>query len=214
MLDVAVRGAVATVTLSRPDQRNALSVELREALAAGLARVGEEAEVRVTVVTGAGRAFCAGMDVAEFGSGAPLVHSTEAMVDALLAHPKPLVADVNGAALGGGFVLALLCDIRIVRPEASFGFPEVEQGIAPSYGAAAGVLPHGLAAELCLTGRIVDYREAITLGIGVRDSPVERLASLPPRPWKRTPHPALAEEREALRAAVLTGPAGPVEDRP
>ena len=71
------------------------------------------------------------------------------------------------------------------------------------------MLPHGLAAELCLTGRIVDYREAIALGIGVRDSPVERIASLPARPWKRTPHPALYEEREAFRRAVT-----PAADRP
>ena len=185
---------------------------MREGLAAALTSVGEEPDVRVTVVTGAPPAFCAGMDVDEFGSGAPLVHSTEAMIDALIAHPKPLVADVNGAALGGGFVLALLCDIRIVRPEASFGFPEVERGIPASYGAAAGVLTHGLAAELCLTGRIVDYREAIALGIGVRDSPVERLASLPPRPWKRTAHPALLEERAAFRAAILKEE--PAADRP
>jgi enoyl-CoA hydratase/carnithine racemase len=164
--------------------------------------VGADDDVRVTVITGAGKAFCAGMDVTQFGSGEPLVTSTEAMVDALLAHPKPLVADVNGEALGGGFVIALLCDIRIVRPEASFGFPEVERGIPASYGAAATALPHGLAAELCITGRIVDYREAILLGIGIRDSPIERIASLPPRPWKRTAHPALAEEREAFRAAI------------
>ena len=174
--------------------------------------MGQEPDVRVTVITGAPPAFCAGMDVDDFGKGAPLVHSTEAMVDALIAHPKPLVADVNGTALGGGFVLALLCDIRIVRPEASFGFPEVERGIPPSYGAAAGALAPGLAAELCLTGRIVDYREAISLGIGVRDSPIPRLAELPPRPWKRTPHPALMEEREAFREAVLRE--APAADRP
>jgi enoyl-CoA hydratase len=176
---------------------------MREALASALAQVGEDPEVRVSVVTGAPPAFCAGMDTGEFGMGEPLVRSTEAMIDALIAHPKPLVADVNGAALGGGFVLALLCDVRIVRPESSFGFPEVERGIPASYGAAAGALAPGVAAELCLTGRIVDYREAISLGIGIRDSPVERIASLPPRPWTRRPHPALAEEREAFRAAVL-----------
>ena len=174
--------------------------------------MGREPGVRVTVITGAPPAFCAGMDFTQFGAGAPLVHSTEAMVDALLAHPTPLVADVNGPALGGGFVLALLCDIRIVRPEASFGFPEVERGIPASYGAAATALPPGLAAELCITGRIVDYRDAISLGIGVRDSPVERIAGLPPRPWKRRPHPALFEEREAFRQAVFKE--APAADRP
>lgn len=167
--------------------------------------MGEDDDVRCTVITGAGSAFCAGMDVTQFGMGEPLVRSTEAMIDAVLAHPRPLVADVNGEALGGGFVLALLCDIRIVRPEASFGFPEVERGIPASYGAAATALAPGLAAELCITGRIVDYREAISLGIGVRDSPVKRIAELPVRPWKRRPHPALEEERHAFRAAVLDG---------
>jgi enoyl-CoA hydratase len=213
MLDVAVEGAVATLTLDRPDQRNALSIELREALAGALAEVGQDPAVRVTVITGAGPAFCAGMDVTQFGSGEPLVTSTEGMFDALLAHPRPLVADVNGAALGGGFALALLCDIRIVRPEASFGFPEVERGIPASYGAAATALPPGLAAELCLTGRTVDYREAIALGIGVRDSPVQRLSELPLRPWKRRPHPALEEERQAFRKAIMDRPA-PAADQP
>lgn len=203
MLEVGVDSGVATLTLNRPEKRNALSIELREALAAALAEVGARDDVRCTVLTGAGSAFCAGMDVTQFGMGEPLVTSTEAMVDALIAHPRPLVADVNGEALGGGFVIALLCDIRIVRPEASFGFPEVERGIPASYGAAATALSHGLAAELCLTGRIVDYREAISLGIGIRDSPIARIASLPPRPWTRVPHPALERERQAFRAAVL-----------
>jgi enoyl-CoA hydratase len=141
--------------------------------------------------------------------GEPLVTSTEAMVEALLSHPRPLVADVNGPALGGGFVIALLCDVRVARPAATFGFPEVERGIPASYGAARTALPHALAADLCLTGRIVGADEAIRLGIAVAESPAARIASLPPRGiatavgWIREPHPALALEREAFRAAVL-----------
>jgi enoyl-CoA hydratase/carnithine racemase len=203
MLDVAVGGGIATLTLNRPEKRNALSIELREALAGALAQVGGDDAVRCTIITGAGSAFCAGMDTSQFGMGEPLVTSTEAMVDAILAHPKPLVADVNGPALGGGFVVALLCDIRVARPGAEFGFPEVERGIPASYGAAATALPHGLAAYLCLTGEILNYRQAIAYGVGVADNPAGKIAGLPPRPWMRTPHPALMQEREAFRAAVL-----------
>jgi enoyl-CoA hydratase len=180
--------------------------------------------VRCTLVTGRGSAFCAGMDTSQFGGDAAhrraLVESTEDFMDALLAHPKPLVAAVNGPALGGGFVLALLCDLRLAAEPACFGFPEVARGIPASYGAARAALPSAVAADLSLTGRVVDAREALRLGIvseitsdfGARAQAIAALpasATATVTAWARAGRAGaealLALEREAFRSAVLRG---------
>jgi enoyl-CoA hydratase/carnithine racemase len=223
-LDVAVAGGVATLTLNRPGKRNALSIELRRALAGALASAAADTEVRCTVITGAGSAFCAGMDTAQFGGDAAnraaLLESTDAMSSALLDHAKPLVAAVNGPAVGGGFVLALLCDLRLASSSARFGFPELERGIPASYGAARAALPRAVAADLCLTGRVVGAEEALGLGIvsavGDLDALVadraDRIAALPARgvdtvkQWMREdrgdPRALLDLERRAFEAAL------------
>ncbi len=229
-LAVSYEGAVATLTLNRPEKRNALSIDLRRELAAALRFTAEDDGVRAVVVAGAGAAFCAGMDVMQFGGDAEhrlaLVESTEAMIDALDEHPRPIVAAIGGPALGGGFVLALLCDLRIAGPRATFGFPEVVRGIPASYAAARAVLPRGTAAELCLTGRIVDARAALAMGVvgELAEDPdtaaharAQQIAALPPGGLARTKawmsqdgawRALLAEERRAFRAALLRGPKG------
>lgn len=230
-LDVAVEGGVALLTLNRPGKRNALSIELRRALAAALAEVGEDPSVRCTAITGAGEAFCAGMDVTQFGGDdenrRSLVDSTEALFGALDAHPKPLVAAVNGPALGGGFAMALRCDLRVAAATATFGFPEVARGI-PVYGAARATLPRAVAADLCLTGRTIGAQEALGLGVVSRVgedllAPAREIAGLPPRgigtavSWIRADRAAgeqLEVEMRAFREAVLRpapaeDPAGP-----
>jgi len=164
------------------------------------------------------------MDASQFGGDAAhrreLVESTEDFMEALLEHPKPLVAAVNGPALGGGFVLALLCDLRLAGESATFGFPEVARGIPASYGAARAALPPAVASDLALTGRIVDAVEALRLGIVSEVSPdpelparalarAEALAALPvsATAWARAgradAEALLEREREAFRAAVL-----------
>jgi enoyl-CoA hydratase len=219
VLDVTVAGGVATLTLDRPEKRNALSIALRHELARALRELGDE--VRATVITGAGSAFCAGMDTGEFGAGAPLLAATDAFLDALLEHPRPLVAAVNGPAVGGGFVLALLCDIRLAAPQARFGFPELARGIPASYGAARLALGRAAAAELALTGRVVGAQEAQRLGIvsavssDVLAAAAERaqwIARLPPAGvaatlgWVRAdrdgPRALLAAERAAFARAL------------
>jgi 2-(1,2-epoxy-1,2-dihydrophenyl)acetyl-CoA isomerase len=169
MLGIETREGVRTLTLRRPDKRNALSIELRHALADALRSSAEDPAVGAGILTGEGRGFCAGMDMTQFGGDAGnrtrLVESTEAMIGALVEHPKPLVAAVNGPARGGGFAVALLCDLRIAGAAASFGFSEVRLGIPPSYGAARAALPRGLAHDLCLTGRTVSAEEALAHGI-------------------------------------------------
>jgi len=160
---------IATVTLNRPDKRNALSVALRRELADAFEKLGGEPEVAVVVVTGAGSAFCAGMDKAEFGGDAAhrrdLFETSTRLFDALAKLPRPTIAAVNGPALGGGFALAAACDVRLAAPGAAFGHPEIALGIPPSYGALLRTLPDQVAREMAFTGRIVDAAEALALGI-------------------------------------------------
>jgi enoyl-CoA hydratase/carnithine racemase len=170
---------VAIVTLQRPEKRNALSIDLRVELADAFTALGDDGEVGSIVLTGAGPAFCSGMDVSQFGGDRAhkerLVETSIACFRAVGSCPKPVVAAVNGPALAGGFALALLCDLRLAAEEASFGFPELPQGIPPSYAAARAALPAPLAAELTLTGRLLDALGALRLGIVGAVHPAEEL---------------------------------------
>lgn len=221
-------GRVAVVTLNRPEKRNALSIELREALAKAFTELAGNDSVGCIVLTGAGSAFCSGMDTTQFSGDLEhrrrLVESSTAAFEAVGESPKPVVAAVNGPALAGGFALALLCDLRIASSEARFGYPELPQGIPPSYAAARAVLPATVAQELCLTGRIVSSQEAKKLGIVREVSPgdvadrgrqlAERVAGLPSRSVTETKRRTLLErkhlwgflfdeERQAFRRALL-----------
>jgi enoyl-CoA hydratase len=174
-------GGVALLTLNRPEKRNALSIEMRFALARLLDELGGDESVGCLVLTGAGSAFCSGMDVTQFGgdieSRRGIVDSSIAAFGGLGRFPKPAVAAVNGPAIAGGFALALLCDVRVASADARFGFGELPRGVPPSYASARAALPAALARELSLTGRIVHAAEALDLGI-VSDA-VEPEALLP-----------------------------------
>jgi enoyl-CoA hydratase len=160
---------VAVLTLNRAEKRNALSIATRFELAATLAALAADDSVGCLLVTGAGSAFCAGMDVTQFGGDFDnrrrIVESSVAAFGAMGRFPRPAVAAVNGPAIAGGFALALLCDIRLASTAARFGFGELPRGIPPSYAAARAALPAALARELCLTGRIVQSGEAADLGV-------------------------------------------------
>jgi enoyl-CoA hydratase/carnithine racemase len=162
-------GEVALVTLERSEKRNALSIELRVELAEAFGRLGDDAGIGCVVLTGAGTAFCSGMDVTQFGGDRDhkrrLVETSTLAFDAVGGCTRPVVAAVNGPAIAGGFALALLCDLRIASRQATFGFPELPQGIPPSYASARAVLPAAVAQDLCLTGRIVGAVEASSLGV-------------------------------------------------
>lgn len=162
-------GDVAIVTMNRPEKRNALSIELRTEMAAAFAELGEDDGVGCIVLTGAGTAFCSGMDTTQFGGDQAnrerLVETSTAAFDAVRKCRRPVVAAVNGPAIAGGFALSLLCDLRTASDKARFGYPELPRGIPPSYAAARAVLPATVAQELCLTGRIVDATEAQRIGI-------------------------------------------------
>ena len=169
LLSLERREDVAIVTLQRPEKRNALSIDLRVELAEAFAALSEDAGVGSVVLTGAGPAFCSGMDTTQFGGDRAhrqrLVETSIACFRAVGQCAKPVVAAVNGPALAGGFALALLCDMRLAAEEASFGFPELPRGIPPSYAAARAALPAPVAAELTLTGRLVDAAGALRIGI-------------------------------------------------
>jgi enoyl-CoA hydratase len=159
---------VAVVTLNRPEKRNALSLELRELFARALTELGDDESTRCIVLTGAGSAFCSGMDTTEFGGDRAnrerIVELSVASFRALAACPTPVVAAVNGPAIAGGFALALHCDVRLGSETARLGFAE-PPGVPPSYAAARAALPAALARELTLTGRVVDAREGERAGI-------------------------------------------------
>ena len=159
---------VAVVTLQRPEKRNALSIDLRVELTDAFTALGED-DVGSVMLTGAGPAFCSGMDVTQFGGDRAhreqLVETSLSCFRAIATCPKPVVAAVNGPALAGGFAIALLCDLRLASENASFGYPELPRGIPPSYAAARAALPAAIAAELTLTGRLVDAFTALKMGV-------------------------------------------------
>jgi enoyl-CoA hydratase len=162
-------GGVAVLTLNRPEKRNALSIEMRFELAELLSSLRSDDSVGALVVTGAGSAFCSGMDVTQFGGDIEnrrrIVESSIAAFGGLGRFPKPAIAAVNGPAIAGGFAIALLCDIRVASSEARFGFGELPRGVPPSYASARAALPAAVAQELSLTGRVVHAGEALDLGI-------------------------------------------------
>jgi len=169
LLAISRRGQVAVVTLERPEKRNALSIDLRIELADAFERLGTDDAVACVVLTGAGTAFCAGMDIAQFGGDLEhrrkLVASSTGAFRAVGQCPKPVVAAVNGPALAGGFALALLCDVRVAAASATFGYPELAIGIPPSYAAVRATIGPAAARELCLTGRVIGAEEALRLEI-------------------------------------------------
>ena len=193
LLSRARHGEVELVTLERPEKRNALSIDLRVELTEAFRAFAGDTDAGCIVLTGAGPAFCAGMDTSQFGGDREhrlrLVETSVSCFEAVRSCPLPVVPAVNGPALAGGFALALLCDLRVASATATFGYPELPRGIPPSYAAARAVLPATLAQELCLTGRVLDATEAERLGITreVVDGDVvppslalaERIAALP-----------------------------------
>jgi enoyl-CoA hydratase len=134
-------GPVATVTLNRPDQMNALSAALRLAIGSAFRELQDDAEIRAVVLTGAGRAFCAGMDLTELAAGGPDTtgHDTsvvgqDEMADGIAGFERPIIAAVNGHAITGGFELALACDLILASERAKFADTHARVGILPGWG--------------------------------------------------------------------------------
>lgn len=167
---LAVDGGVATITLERPEKRNALTLAMRARLAAILAELDRDPAIQIAILTGTDGSFCAGVDLTEGGVPAshPLADASEAVTAPLDAFRKPLLAAVNGPAMGGGLELALACDLRIASRSARFGLPEVRIGSLPGSGGisrlARSVQP-ALAARMALTGETIDAGAASAAGL-------------------------------------------------
>ncbi len=173
LYDVGADG-ILTLTLNRPDKLNALSLELMDALGEAVERAASDASVKAVVVTGAGdKAFVAGADIGQFTrldaeSGARFARRGQEVFGQLEAMQVPVVAAVNGYALGGGCELALACHLRVAAENAVFGQPEVNLGILPGYGGTQRLprlVGRGRALEMILTGDRVDARRAYEIGL-------------------------------------------------
>src|SRR5215470_10585854 len=173
-----VKDGVATLTLNRPERLNALGDTLREDLHDAVTAAAAEPEVRVMIVTGAGKGFCAGGDVKAMNEGKargaprPLMEKVapgrDRTVLALRDAPKPVIAAVNGAAAGAGMNLALACDIRIASTAAKFAQAFVKRGLHPDWGGTyflPRVVGTAKACELIFTGDVIDAAEAERFGI-------------------------------------------------
>ncbi|HUS22097.1 MAG TPA: crotonase/enoyl-CoA hydratase family protein [Aeromicrobium sp.] len=167
-----VRGRVAIITLNRPDALNAVNAALSTAVGEGLEAAVADPDVRVIVITGTGRAFCAGADLKELAQGRS-IHAeghSEWGFAGLIQHwvDKPVIAAVNGFAMGGGTEITLACDLAVAADTAKFGLPEVKRGL---YAAAGGVIrlqrqvPMKRALELVLTGEGIDADTAAAWGL-------------------------------------------------
>jgi enoyl-CoA hydratase len=179
--------AHAVITLNRPKVLNALNVALLAELSDAFTKLDADDAVRAIVLTGSGeRAFAAGADIGELNAlpnavdGAALARNGQALTLAIEGFRTPVIAAVNGFALGGGCELALACDIRIASENAKFGQPEVNLGLLPGYGGTqrtARLLGRGMAMYLCLTGEPIDAREAHRVGLVERVVPAAELMS-------------------------------------
>jgi 2-(1,2-epoxy-1,2-dihydrophenyl)acetyl-CoA isomerase len=198
---------VLLITLNRPEKLNAWSVQMETEFLSALERASADPGVRVLVVTGAGRGFCAGADFSGWSQGLaaqaaggparPLSQEGSPEVPIALSRSKPVIAAINGPAVGIGLTMPLACDIRIASDRARFSARFVRVGLTPECGSTrylplvAGV---GNALFLTLTGRIIDAEEALRRGL------VDRVA----------PHESLMDEAMALAEEIAANPAAAV----
>ena len=173
-------GGVCTITLNRPGSMNSLNLRIVEALAEAVAALRFDRSVRVAVITGAGeKAFCSGADLKERATLPPdqvrrFIATIRDTFTAIEALPQPVIAAVNGVALGGGTELALACDLRIASDRATLGLTEVKLAIIPGAGGTQRLprlIGRGRAKELILTGRSIGAAEALAIGLVNRVAP-------------------------------------------
>ena len=198
----SLHAGVLTLQMNRPERLNALNIELGQALVAGMERAAADPAVRAVVLTGAGRAFCAGGDLGllremresgRSGELEPLLRAGVRYILAARTMEKPVIAAVNGPAAGGGMNVALGCDFRIAGDRASFGQSFTKIGLFPDFGGTY-LLPRLVgqahAAELFYHGEMISAEEALRIGV------VNRVV----------PHDRLMPEVEELAARVAAGP--------
>src|SRR5438445_6687597 len=195
-----IRDGVALTTINRPDKLNALNAQVVDELGHAAGRIATEDAIKGAILTGAGpKAFVAGADIADLAKQGPFDGKAralrgQAVLRRLETCGKPVVAAVNGFALGGGCELAMACHLRIAADTARFGQPEVKLGIGPGYGGTVRLprlVGRGRALELLLTGAMIDAQEAWRIGLVNRVVPADQL---------------LAEAERLLRTILENGP--------
>ena len=176
-------GAVAHISLNRPQVVNAYNIQMRDDFSEALSAVQLDQEVRALLITGEGRGFCAGADLTEFGSAPSQVIARQVRWERdiwgqLVNLDKPVVAAVHGYCIGSGLEIALLCDLRIAAAGTVFALPEVQLGMIPAAGGTQ-TLPRSAgrsqALDLLLTGRRIQAEEALTMGLVTRLSAPQSL---------------------------------------
>ncbi|MDQ3697889.1 MAG: enoyl-CoA hydratase-related protein [Gemmatimonadota bacterium] len=186
-LTLDVRDRIATLTVNRPDKLNALNDATVRELGEAIEAIRERDDVGGAIVTGAGtKAFVAGADIGELATQGPVSGRERAfrgqrIFSRFESSPKPVIAAINGFALGGGCELALACHIRIAAEGARLGLPETKLGIAPGYGGTQRlprVIGKGRALELILTGDMIDAAEAHRIGLVNRVVPAYQLMTV------------------------------------
>ncbi len=184
-LTLEISDALAIVTVNRPDKLNALNSTVIAELDKAFTELSQTAAVRVIILTGAGRAFVAGADIAEVAAGAESPAGLEALSLAgtrvfskIERLNKPVIAAINGFALGGGLELALACHIRVASEGAKFGLPEAKLGLIPGYGGTQRLprlIGTGRAMQMILTAGMIDASTALNYGLVNAVYPVEAL---------------------------------------
>jgi enoyl-CoA hydratase len=208
-----IKDGVGTITINRPDKRNALDAATHAQLLAAFDTLRHDDAVRVVVLTGTGKAFVSGADVREFQGKSPVdmlrrLLQEPSAIEAADAFPKPLIAMINGYCLGSGNELAMACDIRIASEDARFGQPEINLGMMPG-GGATQRLPRlvglGKALWLMYSGALLDSSEAAKMGLVDLVVPAKqlkaRVMTLAQVIASKSPV-ALAMIKEATRASV------------
>jgi enoyl-CoA hydratase/carnithine racemase len=187
-IKVGYEAGIATITLARPEKLNAFAGHMRRDLAQALERVAGATDVRVVIITGAGRGFCAGADVnymaelmerQDVDEFTRLLGAGRRVLTAIREMTKPVIASVNGPAYGAGFNLALCCDLRIASETASFSQSFVKVGLHPDWGGTyflPRVVPTNLACEMFFLGDAIDAQRALQLGIVNRVVPEAELS--------------------------------------
>lgn len=199
-LNLETSDGIAVLTINRPQVLNALSVETVGEIGAAMAQIAADDSIRGLIITGAGeKAFVAGADITELhpldrAGAVAYADRGQAVLDAIEQMEKPVIAAVNGFALGGGCELSMACHIRIAAENAKFGQPEVKLGAIPGYGGTqrlARLVGKGRAMELCLSGAAIGAEEALRIGLVNRVVPREKL---------------MDEARAMMRGILTMGP--------
>lgn len=210
---------VGLIRINRPDARNALNIEVRRSIAEHLTAFGEDAAIRCIVLTGNQKSFAAGADIKEMAGAGPMEmmqRGTDKLWRVIAACPKPVIAAINGFALGGGCELAMTCDIIIAGESARFGQPEVKIGVIPGGGGTQRLMRavgKYKAMKICLTGELFSAQEAYAMGLVSELAPdaevekralamAQQIAELSPLAVQQIKEVVLAGQDASLDAAL------------